>query len=115
MPDVVLRSHVDQRRVGAAPRVVEHVGAGLAGSTTDRGAPGVDADHHVGVSRAHALDEPDRAPHLLLGVDLLAGRGLDAADVDDLGALVDDLRDPVERLVLGPGRALVVEGVRASG
>ena len=35
-------------------------------------APGVDADHHVGMSRPHPLDEPDRAPLLLLDVDLLA-------------------------------------------
>ena len=61
---------------------------------------------------AHALDEPDRAPHLLLGVDLGAGSGLDAADVHDLGAEPHDLRHPVEGLVLRPGRALVVEGVR---
>src|SRR5206468_2262700 len=38
-------------------------------------------------------------------------RGLDTADVDDLGPFGHDLRDPVEGLVLGPGGALVVEGV----
>ena len=54
----------------------------------------------------------NRAPHLLVDVDLLARRCLDAADVDDLGTLVDDLRHPVERLVLRPRRTLVVEGVR---
>ena len=114
MRDVVLRGHVDQGRVGAAPGVVEHVGAGLADSPADLGTPGVDADHHVGVGAAHPLDEAHRAPHLLLDVDLLTGRSLDAADVDDLGTLVDDLRDPVERLVLRPRRALVVEGVRGA-
>ena len=99
-------------RVGAAPRVVEHVGPGLADRPTHRRPPGVDADHHVGVGRAHAFDEPDRAPLLLLDVDLGARSRLDAADVDDLGPLLDDLGDPVERLVLRPGRTLVVEGVR---
>jgi len=103
--------HLRELRVEAAPRVVEQVGAGLAHGTADLGAPGVDADHQVGELRAHPGHERDRAADLLCGVDLLPWSRLHTADVDEVRALADHEPDPVERLVLGVGRAGVVEGV----
>ena len=107
----VLGGDLGQGGVEAAPGVVEQVGAGGAHLPGDLRAPGVDADDHVGELRADLRDERHGAPQLLLDVDGLAGAGLDATDVDDVGALGHRDADPLEGPVLGEGRAAVVEGV----
>ena len=56
--------------VGAAPGVVEHVGALRADRAADLRAPGVDADDEIGVRRPHPGDEVDDPAALLVGVDL---------------------------------------------
>ena len=68
----VLRRDVDELGVGAAPRVVEHVGAGRADRVADRGPPGVDRDDQTGVELADAGHEVDHSRLLLRLADLRA-------------------------------------------
>ena len=81
-----------------APDVVEHVRAGIDGCARHFGLVGVDADRRVGQCRADRFDRGHDAPDLLFGRDLVeAGVGLVrarprrlAADVEDVGAFVDE-------------------------
>src|SRR5690606_36449381 len=84
--DAVRGGDLGQPRVGPAPGVVEQVGARPRHGLADLGAPGVDADHHARVALADGGDEVEDAAQLLADADVLAGAGLDAADVDDVGA-----------------------------
>ena len=111
-----LGGHLGQPRVDAAPGVVEQVGAGLAADPADLGPPGVDADdQRRGAGARTAATKPGGAPDLLGGVDLVAGPGLDPADVDDRRRpRRRPGRTAVERRGLAEGRALVVERVRGA-
>jgi len=80
----VLRGDLGQPRVDAAPGVVQQVRAGPGDHLADLGAPGVDADHDVGVPLAHGGDQPGDPVDLLRRGHLVARAGLDAADVDDV-------------------------------
>ena len=73
--------------------------------------PRVDGDHHVRVPIAYAGDESGYPPQLLGGVDLDPRRSFDAADVEDLGALVDGAVRRFQGLALAEGRAAVEERV----
>src|SRR5206468_1109875 len=81
--------HLGERRVGAGPGVVEQVRAGRDGPFRDAGPPGVDGDHQVRVAVPDQADERDDPANLLRLVDRRAGSGLDAADVHQVGALLD--------------------------
>ena len=83
--------------------------AASASRRTDA-APGVDRDRHV-EPHLQGLDGRDHALELLRGGDLGPGPGLHATDVEEVGALGDELvglgQEPVEVVVA----ALVVERV----
>ena len=113
MRGVVLRGDVDQLRVGAAPGVVEHVGAGLADRPADRRPPGVDADHHVGVGGAHPRRRSRPMRRFSSSASISTPGAALMPPMSTISAPCSTTsRDPVEGLVLGPGGALVVEGVR---
>jgi hypothetical protein len=92
----VLRGHLGQARVGAAPGVVQQVRAGLRDHLADLGAPRVDADHDVGVPLAHGGDQARHPVDLLRRGHLVAGPRLDPADVDDVRAVGDRAADRVK-------------------
>ena len=60
---------------------------------------------------AGGLDNRKHSAELLRRVDLAARRRLDAADVDDFGALVDDLVDPLESRRRAERPTAVEEGI----
>ena len=107
-----LGGHLRELRVPAAPAVVDQVGARGAGLAGDLVPVGVRADHDVGVGTAHGRDEAGRPPDFLARVHVRARSGRHPADVDDVGALGDDLVHPVHGCGLVPGHAGPVEGVR---
>jgi hypothetical protein len=108
---VVLRGHLREPVVEAAPGVVEQVGARPADLAPHLRAPGVHADDQVRELLADGGDERHGAPDLLGGVDDLARAGLHAADVHQVRSVGDHGPDPLQGLVLGIGRAPVVERV----
>jgi hypothetical protein len=103
---------VDQVWVGTSPGVVHHVGTCPAHHVGDLGTPGVDAEHQVGEALPGALDDGHDPGQLLGEVDLGSRPCLYPADVDDVGALIDQGRDPVERQIGAERQAMVDEGVR---
>ena len=109
--DAELCRDVGQPIVVAAPAIVQQVRTSLAGGAPCLVPPGVHADDHVWVTRADRADEPGRAPDLLRGIHLSAGRGRYPAYIDDVGALGDDLFDPRHRGRLIPGQARTKEGI----
>ncbi len=102
---------MDQVGVVAGPGVVDQARTGRAGVLGDLGAPGVDRQDHTGVTLANGGDEADHPVDLLLGGHVVAGAGLDPADVQDLGPGGDGLVDRGEGHVVvqlpGPGEERV--------
>ncbi len=79
-------SHVG---IGQAADVVHDVGAGLQGGCGDGGVAGVDGDAGGGVALPEGGNDGEDAAHfLILGYRGGAGAGGFAADVDDVGPLV---------------------------
>jgi len=111
-PGAGLRGDDGELRVHSAPGVVHDVGAGGQHLAGDLGAPGVDGDGQRGVRGADGGDQVDGAADLLRGVHVLAGRGLDPADVDHVRALGDHRVHAGHGSVQLEGGAPVVEGVR---
>jgi hypothetical protein len=100
-----------QHRIPAAPGVVEQIGPGRGHGRAHLMTPRVDADDQIGMGGANCGHELDRPVELLGHVDLVAGRGLDPADVDDLGAVGHHRLDPVQRLLEREGGPTVVERI----
>ncbi len=103
-----LRAHVGKLRVAQAADVVDDARPGVQRGPRDRRLVGVDGDGRVQVAR-DALDQRHDARDLLLHPDrVAAGRGRLAADIEDVGAGVQefagelDLR--VEAASEGPRR-----------
>lgn len=91
--------HIRYRGVDTTPGVVDQIGAGRTRQPGHLRAPGVDADQLVGVGITQPLDEGQQPGDLGAGVDVLPGSGFDAADIDDVGALIDG---PVDGFSGGP-------------
>src|SRR5690606_11335718 len=107
-----LASYTDQLWVCACPGVIEKVGAGFARHLPDLMAPRVDADDEVGVLLACPFHGGDDPIDLLVGADVVTGlASFDAADVDDVGAVVNALIDSAFGVIELEGGATVVEGV----
>ena len=98
-------------RVVPGPGVVDQVRPDRARRVGDLGPPGVDADDELRVRRADRLDERHHPGQLLGRADLGARAGLDAADVDGVGAGGHGPLDRLEGHVVVQEHALVVEGV----
>jgi hypothetical protein len=79
-----------------------------------RSAPGVHAEQLLGVGAAQPFDERHHPGDLLVGADVLAGPGLDAADVDDVAAVGDGLVRRGLGGVVAECRTAVEEGVRGA-
>ena len=96
--------------IAEAGDVVADDRAGRARGVEHRRAPGVDRERHVeaGVQR---LDRGHDAVELLVLVDLGPGAGLHAADVEQVGAVGDELLGPAHERVEIPGCAAVVERI----
>jgi hypothetical protein len=112
--DPVASGDLRQQRVHPAPGVVQQVSPDLADGLADLVPPGVHADHGVRVALAQLRHEGDDPAQLLPGGDLLAGTGLDPADVQDRRALGDRALGGGEGGVVGEGGALVEERVRGA-
>jgi hypothetical protein len=84
-PDPVRGRDVGKPRVSAAPGIVEQVSAGRGDSLGYLGPPGIDADHDAGMPVTDRGDEAGHPPDLLGCADFVAGAGLHAADVHDVG------------------------------
>ena len=84
--------------------------AGRARGVEHRGAPRVDRERHV-ESGPQRLDRGHDPVELLVLVDLGPGPGLDPADVEQVGAVGDELLRPPHERVEVPGRAPVVERI----
>ena len=108
------RGDVDEQGVDPTPGIVDQIGTRVAGDVGDLVPPGVHADHQVRVPVADSGHERRRPADLLGGVDVLAGAGLDTADVDDGRPLGDGAFDRFERRCGCVRRAAVVEGVRGA-
>ena len=107
---VVRRGDREVVGIGEARDVVADHRAGVARGVEHRRAPGVDRDRHVEA----LVQRRDRGhdPVELLGLaDLGPGPGLHAADVEQVGAVGDQLLGPAQERVEAPGRAAVVERV----
>ncbi len=97
--------------VGQPADVVAHHGALGKGGTGNRGAPGIDRDRRVEACRQACHDRNDAIELFGLG-DLGSGARLHATDVEDVGAVGDELLGAGVELVELVGGSLVVEGVR---
>jgi hypothetical protein len=94
--DAVLRRDLGEARVGAAPRVVEQVRAGLGDYLADLGAPRVDADHDAGMPLAHRGDQAGHPVDLLRRGHLVPRSRFHSADVDDVRAVGHGAADRVK-------------------
>ena len=63
---------------------------------------------------ANPRHEIDRPADLLGCVDVVSGRGLDAADVHDLGSVADDLSHSIQRRIECERGPAVIERIRGS-
>ena len=93
----------------AADVVAHHRALGVTGPG-DRGPPGVDGDRRVEAGDQAGDDRGDALELLGLG-HLGAGPRFDATDIEDVGAVGDQLLGPRVELVELEGGALVIEGV----
>ena len=96
--------------IAEAGDVVADDRARRARGVEHRRAPGVDRQRHVEAG-AQRLDRGDDAVELLVLADLGTGPGLHAADVEQVGAVGDELLGPAHERVERPRRAPVVERI----
>jgi hypothetical protein len=107
----MVRDDLKHRRVVPARDVVHDVRARREHGVGHRRPERVDRDQHLRVVRSEALDERDDAIDLLVDAHGLARATLHSADVDDVGALVDQRGRMLERAVQRVGGTPVVERI----
>ena len=101
-----------QRRVGAAPGVVEQVRAGPGGRLPHLRAPGVHADDHARMLGAHRRHQACDAADLLRHAHVLSRSGPHPADVQDAGPVGDRAVRRRQRGAELVGGAVIEKGVR---
>src|SRR5690606_27068040 len=84
---------LDHAGIPAGPGVVDEFGAGQGGLAGDLAPPRVDGDDQLGVGGVDGGDEGHDPVDLLGHAHLGPLAGLDAADVDDVGAVRHRVRD----------------------
>src|SRR5664279_2225383 len=109
--DVELRGDTREIRVKAAPRVIEHIGAGSTHLTPHLRAPGIDTYHEVRELGTYRTDEVNHAIDLVGGAHCRTGTCLDTPDINDLSARRDNLMDALHCRLGVKRRAAVVEGI----
>ena len=115
MPGAVLGGDLGQLRVGAAPGVVEQVGAGRAAPPRDRGPPGVDADHQRRGSAARTAATKSTVRRISSATSTSSPGPALTPPMSTMSAPSATTRSTaLERGRLGVGGAAVVERVRGA-
>ena len=111
-PEAVGGGDPRQRRVGAAPRVVEQIRAGPGDRLPHLRAPGIHADDHVGMLGTHGRHQARHAADLLRRAHVLPRAGPDPADVQDVGPVGDRAVRRRQRGAELVGGAVIEKGIR---